>query len=149
MSPIEVGARAPAVPGIDLEPGPNILMFYKVTCPVCQMTAPVAERLFQRFPGHFAAIAQDPPEKIEDFGRQYGTSFPSVAESPPYDASNAFGVEYVPTLFGIADGEVVDVAESWDRDGWNRVTARLAELLGEDGGSISEPGDGLPPFRPG
>lgn len=150
MSPIDAGDRAPTVPGIALDPGPGILMFYKVSCPTCQLAAPVAEKLFQRFPGRFAAVAQDPPDRIEDFGRRFGTSFPSVSESPPYEASNAYGIDTVPTLFVIDGGKVLDVVESWDREGWNRAASRLGELVGDGEGSpISEQGDGLPPFRPG
>ncbi len=148
MSPIEAGERAPAVPGLQLaEPG--IVMFYKVTCPTCQMVAPVAQRLFERFPERFAAVAQDPPERIQDFGRRFGSSFPSVSEPPPYEASEAYGVRSVPTLFVVDQGRVLDVVESWERDGWNRVAARLGRLLGQDDGGVSERGDGLPPMRPG
>jgi hypothetical protein len=48
-----------------------------------------------------------------------------------------------------ADGAVVDVVESWDRDGLNEMSKRLADLAGFPHASISEPGDGLPSFRPG
>lgn len=149
MTPIGAGERAPTIPGLQLEPGPGMVMFYKVTCATCQMVAPVAQRLFERFSGRFAAVAQDPPEGIEDFGRRFGSSFPSLSEPPPYAASDAYGIEAVPTLFVIDGGAVIDVVESWDRDGWNRATARLAELVGGDASPISEEGDGLPPLRPG
>lgn len=149
MSPIEAGADAPIIPGLDLEPGRGVVMFYKVTCPTCQIAAPVAEKMFRAFPGRFAAVAQDPPEAVEEFGRRYGTSFPSLTDLPPYDGSNAYAVKTVPTLFLIDGGRVVDVAESWDREGWNRVAARLSETTGEGPATVSEEGDGLPPFRPG
>jgi len=78
-----------------------------------------------------------------------GTSFASVPDEPPYEASNAYGVRTVPTLFVLDDGDVVDVVESWDRDGWNRAAARLADLTGQAAEEVSSEGDGLPPFRPG
>ena len=148
MSPIGAGADAPPIPGVELEQ-PGLVLFYKVTCPTCQISAPVAQRLAERFPGRFAAVAQDPPDAIEGFGRRFGASFTSVSESPPYDASNAYDVDTVPTLFLVEDAKVVDVAESWDRDAWNRLAARLGEATGSDGSPISQQGDGLPPFRPG
>ena len=46
-------------------------------------------------------------------------------------------------------GRVADAVESWDRDGMNRVSATLAELLGVSPVLLSTPGDGLPDFRPG
>jgi thiol-disulfide isomerase/thioredoxin len=124
-------------------------MFYKVTCPTCQLAAPVAERFAASFPGRFLGVGQDPPEKLDRFAEDLGTSFASVPDEPPYEASNAYGVRTVPTLFVLDDGEVVDVVESWDRDGWNRAAARLADLTGQASEEVSSDGDGLPPFRPG
>jgi thiol-disulfide isomerase/thioredoxin len=146
---LQLGAAAPAVPGTDLSSGPKAVFFYKVTCPTCQIAAPVAERLFGTFPGHLVAVAQDPSESVAAFAEEYGTSFASVSDEPPYDLSNAYGIEVVPTLFLLEDGVVTDVAESWDRDGWNRVGSRLAGALGQPVAPLSEDGDGLPPFRPG
>jgi thiol-disulfide isomerase/thioredoxin len=124
-------------------------MFYKVTCPTCQIAAPVAERFHQAFPDRFLGVGQDPGEKLDQFAQELGTSFPSVADEPPYPLSDAYGVRTVPTVFVIDDGNVVDVVESWDRDGWNRVAAKLGALAGIQAESVSWDGDGLPPFRPG
>ena len=56
----------------------------------------------------------------------------------------------VPTLFLVdADGVVDDVVQSWDRDGYNRVSERLAELTGSPYPEISDEDDGFPSFRPG
>jgi len=41
------------------------------------------------------------------------------------------------------------VVESWDRDGYNRIAKRLAQATGSPAGAVSDPGDGLPSFRPG
>lgn len=147
--PMKTGAEAPEVPGADLSSGPKAVFFYKVTCPTCQLAAPVAERLHGMFPGRFVAVAQDPPEKVAGFAEEYGTSFEAVSDEPPYEVSNAYQVEVVPTLFLVEDAMVTEVAESWDREGWNRVASRLAGALGQATSPVSEEGDGLPPFRPG
>jgi len=39
--------------------------------------------------------------------------------------------------------------ESWDREALNEVSGALAEVSGLPYAPISNPGDGLPPFRPG
>lgn len=143
------GTPAPQIPGADLSSGPTAVFFYKVTCPTCQIAAPVAERLYGTFPDPFVAIVQDPPERVVEFQEEYGTTFDSVSDAPPYPLSDAYGVEVVPTLFLVEDGVVTDVAESWDREGWNRVGARLAGAMGHSIAPLSEEGDGLPPFRPG
>ena len=47
--------------------------------------------------------------------------FPSVSDPPPYQASDAYGVEVVPTLFVVdGSGTIVETVESWDRAGYNR-----------------------------
>jgi len=147
---IRVGEAAPSVPGVDFSAGPTALLFYKVTCPVCQMAAPKAQTFERAYPGRILGVGQDPEPALTEIGREYGMGFPVVADLPPYESSNAYGIESVPTLFLIgSDGSVLDAVESWDRDGFNRVSARLAELTGAAYASISEEGDGLPPFRPG
>lgn len=149
MQPIPPGSPAPPVPGADRSAGPSVVFFYKVTCPTCQVAAPVAERFAAAFPGRFVGVGQDPREKLDQFAEELGTSFVAVPDEPPYEVSNAYGVRTVPTVFVLADDEVVDVVESWDREGWNRAAARVAELAGTTVEPLSHEGDGLPPFRPG
>ena len=63
--------------------------------------------------------------------------------------SNAYGVRVVPTLFLIGtDGNVLDSVESWDRDGYRRVSKGLADLLGVPPAKLGIP-TSLPSFRPG
>jgi thiol-disulfide isomerase/thioredoxin len=149
VQPIPPGSRAPEITGADRGAGPSVVMFYKVTCPTCQLAAPVAQRFAEAFPGRFLGVGQDPPEKLVQFAEDLGTTFPAVPDTVPFEVSNAYRVQTVPTLFVLDDGEVVDVVESWDRDGWNRAAATLAERAGASPELVSEEGDGLPPFRPG
>lgn len=135
---------------MDFSDGPTALFFYKVTCPVCQMAAPKARALADAYPGRIFGIGQDPEERLGEFDREYGMDIPHLADLPPYEASNAYGIEVVPTVFLVdRDGVVLDTVESWDRDGYNRVSRRLAELTGSEYVEISAARDGLPPFRPG
>jgi peroxiredoxin len=150
LKPLQPGSAAPSIPGIDFSPGPTVLFFYKVTCPVCQMAGPPVARFDLAYPGRILGIGQDPPEKLAEFESAYGLGFPSVPDLPPYEVSNAYGIRTVPTTFLVdADGSILDTVESWDRDGLNRASKQLAALLSADFASISEPDDGLPPFRPG
>lgn len=149
MPPVDLGTSAPAVPGTEIEDGAKAVVFYKVTCPTCQLAAPAMERLYRAFPDRFVAVVQDPPDRAEEFAARFETSFPSVSEGEPYPVSNAYGLEAVPTVYLVQDGVVQDVVESWDRDGWNRVGERLSELTGREAVRLSEEGDGLPAFKPG
>lgn len=148
MPPLKPGTEAPEVPGAD-HTGTRVLYFYKVTCPTCQISAPVAERFHQRLGERFVGVGQDPREKLDRFGEELGATFTTVSDEPPYPLSDAYGIRVVPTVFVLEDGKVVDVVESWDRDGWNRVAAKAGDLVGEAAEAVSWEGDGLPPFRPG
>lgn len=150
MQELQAGQKAPPVPGVDFAAGPIALFFYKVTCPVCQMAAPAARTFDQAYPGRIVGIGQDPQEKLVHFDREFGLGFSSVTDPPPYEVSNAYGIASVPTLFLVGtDGTVLESVPSWDRDGYNAVSNRLAKELGVPPVTVSQPGDGLPPFRPG
>jgi thiol-disulfide isomerase/thioredoxin len=149
VNALSPGSAAPPVPDLDFAAGPALLWFYKVTCPVCQMAAPIAHSLDQAYPGRLHGVGQDPPERLRTFDEDFGLGFRSQPDLPPYDLSNAYGVGVVPTLFLIgSDGTVVDTVESWDRDGYRRVSKGLAELLGLAPANLVIPAS-LPPFRPG
>ncbi len=150
MAPLAPGTAAPPIDGVELGGAPRAVFFYKVTCPVCQMAAPKAGELASAYPGYFVGVGQDPVDRLARFAQEFDADFPAVADLPPYDASNAYGIETVPTLFVIdQDAKIVQTVESWDRDGYNRVSKALADLSGLPYAEVSNPDDGLPPFRPG
>jgi peroxiredoxin len=150
MAPLAPGSAAPAVPGITFDHDPLVLFFYKVTCPVCQLAAAPVEAFERGYRGHIKGVGQDPPAKLAAFSNQYGMSFRVTADEPPYPVSTRYGIRVVPTTFLVdAEGQILDVVESWDREGLNRVSKRLAELTGAGYVPISVQGDGLPAFRPG
>jgi thiol-disulfide isomerase/thioredoxin len=143
------GEPAPPVVGATHD-GPHALVFYKVTCPTCRMAAPSFETFASAYPGRTTGIGQDPADALARFGAETGMTFPATPDLDPYEASVAYGIEHVPTLVVVdGDGRVADIVESWDRDGVNRASSTLAALVGADPVVISEPGDGLPDFRPG
>ena len=149
MRPLAAGSLAPEVAGAPA--GTRALVFYKVTCPVCQMAAPKLEQLESAYPGRTISIGQDPDPDLDAFATEHGMhSVPHQSEPPPYELSNSYGVRVVPTLFLIDDlGAIVDVMESWDRDVFNRVSAKLAAMIGASEVVVSDGSDGLPVFRPG
>jgi peroxiredoxin len=147
--PLAIGDQAPPFPGEPAD-GARALVFYKVTCPTCQLAAPKLQALQRAYPGHVHAVGQDPDEKLSAFGRAYGFTVPVTSDVPPYVVSNAYRIETVPTTFVIdGDGTVVDVVEAWDRERLNGASATLADLLGAEPATVSDPSDGLPGFKPG
>jgi len=126
-----------------------VLFFYKVTCPVCRLAAPKVQSFELAYPGRIRGIGQDPPVKLAGFGSEFGMTFRSSSDPPGYPLSRAYGIRVVPTVVLVDSGLVAGVVESWDRDGLNELSRRVASLAGLEYAPISEAGDGLPPFRPG
>ncbi len=146
---IAIGAKAPSVAGAT-QTTPHALLFYKVSCPTCQVAAPALDGFERAYPGRIVGVGQDPAHELSAFSARYGMGFPSVADLAPFDASNAYGIEHVPTMVVVdSTGRVADVVESWDRAGYNRASSTLANLLGAEPAVVSDAGDGLPEFRPG
>jgi peroxiredoxin len=150
---IEPGAGAPSIDLPDAatgesvadpwQAGPVVLAFFKVTCPVCQMAAPKVQALAEAGV-RVVAVGEDPPAEIEAYADRYGQKVTNLTETAPYPASDAYGVDIVPTLFLIdQDGAIRDTVVSWDRDAWNRLAAAAGAP------PVSAENDGLPPFRPG
>ena len=150
MDPIQVGERAPEVPGVTFGDGPVGLFFYKVTCPTCQLAAPTLGAFERAYPGRVIGIGQDPQDVLDSFGEVHGMEIASREDPPPYDVSNAYRIVSVPTLV-VVDGEgtVVESVAAWDRKGFNRASARIAEGLDLDPVTVSESGDGRPELKPG
>jgi hypothetical protein len=146
---IATGAQAPTVDGATRE-GPHVLVFFKVTCGTTQLATPAIERLGRAFPGRVVGVGQDPQPALDAFSKEYGLTVPLVPDLDPYAASDAYGIESAPTAVAVADdGTVLDIAESWDRDAWNRLTAAMAGALGVPATTVSDADDGLPDFKPG
>src|SRR5665213_2106524 len=76
-----------------LKDGPVLLVFFKISCPTCQLTLPFLERFDSP---QVVAISQD------DAGgtRGFGTKLRTVLDTPrTYPVSNAYGITHVPALF--------------------------------------------------
>jgi hypothetical protein len=146
---IAIGDRAPRIDGVSLD-GPHTLVFFKVTCSTTQLATPAIERLGEAYRGSVLGVGQDPRPALDRFARDHGLTLPLVPDLDPFEASDAYGITAAPTAIAVgADATVLDVAESWDRDAWNRLAVTFADALGVAPAVISEPDDGLPDFKPG
>jgi len=109
--------------------GPALLAFFKVSCPVCQMTLPFLERI--RLSGSLPVygVSQNDARDTREFHRRFSLSLPSLLDSEEagFVVSNAFGISSVPTLFLIeTDGSIARVVEGWSRSD----VEHLGELAG-------------------
>jgi peroxiredoxin len=98
--------------------GPILLAFFKVTCPVCQLTFPFLERLHNPAVLPVYGVSQNCEEDTREFNSYFGVSFPTLLdrEEDQFPASNAYGISSVPTLFLIErDGTIARAIEGWQR----------------------------------
>lgn len=97
--------------------GPVLLAFFKISCPVCQLTLPFLDRIHgDRL--RVYAISQNDAEDTREFNRYYRLSLPTLLdrEEEDFPVSNAFGISSVPTMFLIErDGTVSRVVEGWQK----------------------------------
>jgi peroxiredoxin len=126
---LEAGARAPSfrLKNLDgamvsleelLSRGPALLAFYKISCPVCQLTFPYLERLAGGSGIQIVGISQDDIAATQGFNRRFGITFPTLLDqaSESYPASNAFGITNVPTLFLVEpDGHIASAVSGFSK----------------------------------
>jgi len=125
--------------------GPALLAFYKVTCPVCQMTFPFLERIHTAGTLPVYAISQNGAEDAREFNREFGVTFPTLLDSEDsgFPVSNDYGIDSVPTIFLVEpNGAISLVIEGWSK-------REMADLAGRHGVSLFRAGDKVPEQKPG
>ena len=121
----------------------TVLAFFKNSCPVCQMAFPVYGRMAAGG-APVVAVSQDAAAAARPWLAERGFDGELVDDSAGYPLSNEHGITTVPTLVVVEDdGRVGEVVVGWDRDATNALAARFGLS------AVSEPGDGLPAFKPG
>lgn len=125
--------------------GPVLLAFFKVTCPVCQLTFPFLERLHSAGTLPVYGISQNDDEDTREFNREFGLTLPMLRddEEDGFAVSNAFGISSVPTVFLIErDGTISRVIEGWLK--------KEIEWLGAKAGVVPfRRGDNVPEWKAG
>ncbi len=165
MAVLRTGAKAPdfTLPTLAggkfslaeaLQRGPVVAAFYKMTCPVCQMTFPYLERIFQAYGSgkvSFVAVSQNDRQGASAFAREYGISFPTALDDTSrYPVSNAYGIEYVPTILFIEpDGRVTLTVEGWSQSDMEDLNRRVAQAAGVAPLRLFHPGEDVPQFKAG
>jgi len=141
-APVGPGAKAPAfqVAALDgsartlediLAGGPALLAFYKISCPVCQLTAPYLERLSANHDLQVIGISQDDEGPTRGFMQRFGVTFPTLLDlsSEGYPASNAYGITSVPSLFLLErDGTIARAFNGFSKRDFEEIGARVGVL---------------------
>ncbi|MGD0869281.1 MAG: TlpA disulfide reductase family protein [Bryobacteraceae bacterium] len=125
--------------------GPALLAFFKISCPICQLTFPFLERLHAAGTLAIYGISQNDARGTRDFNKDFGVTFPTLLddEDENFPASDAFGISSVPTLFLVErDGTISQVVEGWRKKEMEGLGAKA-------GAAVFRQGDNVPEWKAG
>jgi len=125
--------------------GPVLLAFFKISCPVCQMTFPFLERIHAARALRIFGISQNDAADTREFNEEFGVTFPTLldTEDNGFPASNDYGISSVPTLFLVEPGgTIVSVTEGWRKK-------EMQVLAGPALASLFRPSDYVPEWKAG
>jgi peroxiredoxin len=129
----------------------RLFVFYKTTCPTCQLALPFLEELYKLYGEAVPiwGIAQDRAEDVEKFIQRYGLSFPQLIDYPNYEVSLSYSVDVVPTIYLVdPDMKVEFVSQSFVKSEFIRLIELLSQRAGKDFEDIFI-GAEVPAFKPG
>ena len=164
MTQILPGSAAPdfSLKGLDgkvytlsslTERGPVVLVFFKISCPVCQFTLPFLERLYQTYGGDgvsFLAVGQDDAKSTSQFLTRYGITFPTLLDEDHYPVSNAYGLTNVPTLLLVEGGNRARlVGMGFDKKDLENIGKLLAEHKRVVATPVFRANESVPAHKPG
>jgi peroxiredoxin len=136
-----------------LSKGPVILVFYKISCPVCQLALPFLERMHQHYSGSrisILGISQDDRDATVEFCRDFGLTFTALLDEPDFPVSNAVGLTNVPTVYLLsAEATVESYCVGFDRAAFDQINEMVAGRLGTTPAEMFLPGELVPDFQPG
>jgi len=125
--------------------GPALLAFFKISCPVCQMTFPFLERIYATGRLHIIGISQNDATDTREFNQEFGVTFPTLLDSEDdgFPASNDYGISSVPTMFLVEpDGTIARVIEGWRKK-------EIEDLAGPAVDGLFRPGEYVPEWKAG
>ena len=166
MPAIQAGVKAPDIKLLLLDGrefsldharqrGPVVVVFFKVSCPVCQFTFPYLERIYKAYGKSgrvtIVGVSQDNSKDTAAFNREFGVSFPTLLdEIGKYPASNAYRITHVPSIFLISpEGEVERSIVGWSKQEIEELGRALADVTGDDSVPVVRVEEKIPDYKPG
>jgi hypothetical protein len=114
----------------------GLIVVAKRDCPTCELVAPVLGELAKA--GPLTVYSQDDPS--------FPATVPAVEDDTGLETSFRLGIEIVPTLIKVQNGQEVARTYGWSRAEWRKITgltalgAELPELRPGCGSKSVEPG---------
>jgi peroxiredoxin len=122
-----------------------LLAFFKISCPVCQLTLPYLERIHSAGALPVYAVSQNDADDTRGFAQRFHLSLPILLDpEKTFPASNAFGISSVPTMFLVEpSGSIARVFEGWRKQeiAWLGSHAQA--------GAVFTPQDSVPEWKAG
>jgi peroxiredoxin len=165
MPALSTGARAPEVSlpllgggkfelASALKRGPVLLVFFKISCPVCQMTLPYVERIYRHSPGsklQIVGVSQNDAKATAGFLKEYGVTFPiALDDTERYSVSNAYGLTNVPTLFLVNEKGSIEMSSvGWSRADVQSIADAAAQIDQAKPFPVFRANEAVPDFKAG
>jgi peroxiredoxin len=127
--------------GENLENSEILAVFFKISCPTCQLTLPFLERLRSKV--EVVGISQDDSASTAEFLDYFRITFPVLTDPASYSVSRAYGLTNVPSMFLIEKNGLI----SWALNGFHR--ADLEGLATRFGTTLFRDSDKVPAMKPG
>lgn len=160
MAAFSPGNALPAVSLADgrggsaaLPAGETLYGFFKTTCPTCELSWPFFERIARLAEGGtlaVVAVSQDDPAATARFNDRLGVTLPTLFDPEPWRASEALGLESVPTFLRVtADGKLRDAVVGFQKQKMQDFGTEAARLAGRPTAAIFQLGEAVPAIQPG
>lgn len=116
----------------ELQRGPVVLAFFKVSCPTCQYAFPFLQRLYKAYGNRgvkLVGVSQNDARETVAFAKDFGLTFPLLLDDMrSYPVSNAYGLTNVPTIFWVAqDGEIEVSSVGWVKADFESINRKMSE----------------------
>ncbi len=137
-----------------LNRGPVLVVFFKISCPVCQYALPYYERIYKAYGDQnvtIIGVSQNQKSDTSEFMKRYGITFPALLDdTKTFPASNAYGLTTVPTAFWISeDGEIEISSVGWVKQEFEEIARKVATVAGTIAQPIFQSGEQIADFRAG
>jgi peroxiredoxin len=127
----------------NLKLGPVLAVFFKISCPTCQLALPFLERL--KMSVRVIGISQDDASSTKEFLEYFKITFPVLLdpEKDHYAVSGAYHLTYVPSMFLIErDGKISRALHGFHRGDLEQLASRF-------GVALFAAGERVPLMKPG
>ncbi|MEH6564804.1 MAG: thioredoxin family protein [Halopseudomonas sp.] len=114
----------------------GLIVVAKADCPTCRLVEPLLSEMAQG--GPLTIYVQD--------SRDYAADLPGALYDQTLEHSYRLGIEFVPTLIRVENGQEVERTYGWHKEDWRAISAHAE--LGEDL-PVMRPGCGSKTLEPG